>query len=50
MISNETKDLFDIYDLALEENNSEIIKETTINIKSIFTKVKQIEIICFLSN
>ena len=50
MISNETKDLFDIYDLALEENNSEIIKETTINIKSIFAKVKQIEIICFLSN
>ena len=50
MISNEAKDLFDIYDLALEENNSEIIKETTINIKSIFTKVKQIEIICFLSN
>ncbi len=50
MISNEAKDLFDIYDLALEENNSEIIKETITNIKSLFTKVKQIEIRCFLSN
>jgi len=36
--------------LALEENNNEIIQETTSNIKLLFTKVKQIEIRCFLSN
>jgi len=36
--------------LALEENNTEIIKETISNIKLLFTKVKQIEIRCFLSN
>ncbi len=36
--------------MALQENNIEIIKETTTNIKSLFTKVKQIEIRCFLSN
>ena len=36
--------------MALEENNSEIIKETISNIKLLFTKVKQIEIRCFLSN
>ena len=50
MISSETRDLFDIYELALDENNSEMIKETTTNIKSLFSKVKQIEIRCFLSN
>ena len=47
---NESKDLFDIYDLAIEENNKEIIKETTSNIKKLFNKIKQIEIRCFLSN
>ena len=36
--------------MALEENNTEIIKETISNIKLLFTKVKQIEIRCFLSN
>ncbi len=36
--------------MALEENNNEIIQETTSNIKLLFTKVKQIEIRCFLSN
>ena len=50
MISSETRDLFGIYELALDENNSEMIKETTTNIKSLFSKVKQIEIRCFLSN
>ncbi len=49
-ISKESKDIFDIYDLALEENNIEIIKEATKNINSLFYKVKQIEIRCFLSN
>ncbi len=40
----------DIYNLALEENNIEIINETSANIRSLFIKVKQIEIRCFLSN
>ena len=40
----------DIYNLASEENNIEIINETSANIRSLFIKVKQIEIRCFLSN
>ena len=40
----------DIYNLALEENNIEIINEISANIRSLFIKVKQIEIRCFLSN
>ena len=48
--SNESKDLFDIYHLALEEENNDIIEETIDNIKLLFNKVKQIEIRCFLSN
>ena len=36
--------------MALEENNTEIIKETTTNIKLLFDEVKQLEIRCFLSN
>ena len=50
MISNENNDLFDIYNLALDENNNEIIKESEINIKNIFIRIKQIEIRCYLSN
>ena len=34
----------------MEENNIEIINETSANIRSLFIKVKQIEIRCFLSN
>ena len=37
--SNESKDLFDIYDLAIEEHNDEMIKETTSNIKILFNKI-----------
>ncbi len=36
--------------MAIEENNNEIIKETTLNIKELFKEIKQIEIRCFLSN
>jgi len=36
--------------LALEEENIEIIKETSTNIKILLNKVKQLEIKCFLSN
>ena len=50
LIFKESKDLFDIYDLAVEENNNEIITETFVNIKILFSKVKEIEIRCFLSN
>ena len=50
MTSNESRDLFDMHNLALEENNSEIIKETSTNIKLLLNKIKQIEIMCFLSN
>ena len=34
----------------MEENNIEIINETSANIRSLFIKVKQIETRCFLSN
>ncbi len=46
----ESNDLFDMHDLALEEKNNEILNETSINIKMLYNKVKQIEIRCFLSN
>ena len=39
-----------MHDLALEEKNNEILNETSINIKMLYNKVKQIEIRCFLSN
>ena len=50
LITSESKDLFDIYELALDEENNEIINETEVNIKELFNKVKQLEIKCFLSN
>ncbi len=50
MSSEESRDLFDIYNLALEEDNSEIITETVFKIKKLFNKIKEIEIRCFLSN
>ena len=46
----ESIDLFDIYDLALSEDNQDLINDTTSDIKILFSKVKQIEIRCFLSN
>ncbi len=50
LITSESRDLFDIYELALDEENNELINETEINIKELFNKVKQVEINCFLSN
>ena len=47
---NESKDLYDIYDLALEENNNEILDESIKNIRKLYKRVKEIEIRCFLSN
>ena len=42
--------MFDIYDLALEEDNKEMIKEATSSIRNLYNNIKQIEIRCFLSN
>ena len=49
-VAKESIDLFDIYDLALSEDNQDIINDTISDIKILFSKVKQIEIRCFLSN
>jgi|TARA_B100000902_G_C27238595_1_gene878769 peptide chain release factor 2 len=44
------KDLIDLYDLALEENNNNIQIEINQNIKELMTNVKKNEAKCFLSN
>ncbi len=46
----ESKDLFELYNLALEENNKSVIDESVNNIKELIKKVKKNEIKCFLSN
>jgi len=46
----ETKDLLDLYNLAIEENNQTVIEETFKNLKFLIKKVKKNEIKCFLSN
>ena len=46
----ESKDLFELYNLASEENNKSVIDETLNNIKALIKKVKKNEIKCFLSN
>ena len=46
----ESKDLFEFYNLAVEENNKTVIKETLLNIKNLKQKTKKNEIKCFLSN
>ena len=42
--------MFELYNLALEENNKSIIDESVNNIKALIKKVKKNEIKCFLSN
>ena len=49
-VAKESIDLFDIYDLALSEDNQDLINDAASDIKILFSKVKQIEIRCFLSN
>ena len=44
------KDLDDLYELALEEKNTEIQKEVNSNIKDLRVLAKKNEIKCFLSN
>ncbi len=46
----EVKDLSDIYDLAIEENNKAIVAETLQNIVDLKNKTKKNEIKCFLSD
>ncbi len=43
-------EIVDLYDLAKEENNIELINDSLINLKVLYKKVKQNEIKCFLSN
>ena len=47
---NQLKDLNDLYDLALEENNNDIQKEVSNNILNLRSLAKKNEIKCFLSN
>ncbi len=50
-ISNQKcNEIVDFYNLAKEENNTELIKETMNNLKKLSKEVKQNEIKCFLSN
>ena len=46
----ESNDLFELYKLALEENNKTVINDTLLNIKNLNKKIKKSEIKCFLSN
>ena len=46
----QTKDLNDLYELAIEENNLSVQKEILQNIKELTTQVKNNEVRCFLSN
>ena len=42
--------MYDIFILARDENNNQIIEETLNKIKSLKDEVKKLEIKCFLSN
>jgi len=46
----ENKDLYDIYLLAKDENDNQIIQETLNKFKDLKDEVKKLEIKCFLSN
>ena len=46
----ESKDLYDFYLLAKEENNNQIIKETLNKFKILKNELKKLQIKCFLSN
>ena len=48
--NNQLKDLNELYELALEENNIDIQKEVGQNILDLRLLVKKNEIRCFLSN
>ena len=48
--NKQLKDLHDLYELALEENNRDIQNEVSQNIKELRSLAKKNEIKCFLSN
>ena len=48
--NQEEKDLYDIFILAKEENNIQILKETSDKFKDLKKEIKKLEIKCFLSN
>ena len=48
--NKQLKDLDDLNQLASEENNKDILKDTNQNIKQLWTLTKKNEIKCFLSN
>ena len=47
---NETKDLYEIFLLAKDENDNQIIEETLKKFKNLKYEIKKLEIKCFLSN
>ncbi len=49
-IEKENNDLYDIFILARDENNNQIIEETLNKFKNLKNEVKKLEIKCFLSN
>ena len=49
-LEKENKDLYDIYLLAKDENDNQILKETLNKFKHLKDEVKKLEIKCFLSN
>jgi len=46
----ESNDLYDIFILAKDENNNQILEETLAKLKSLKDDLKKLEIKCFLSN
>ena len=49
-IENDLKDAGELFELANNENNLEILSDLTINLKTLKRTVKQNEVKCFLSN
>ena len=49
-IENELKDAEELFEIANNENNLEILSDLTINLKTLKKTVKQNEVKCFLSN
>ena len=50
LFQKENSDLYDIFVLAEEENNTQVTGETISKFQILYTKVKNLEIKCFLSN
>ncbi len=50
LCSQDSKDLFELYNLAIEEDNKLVMNDSLNNIKKLIKKAKKIEIKCFLSS